>query len=212
MTFEQWLIFLPAAFALNVFPGPNNLLSLSNGARFGFAPAFWAGFGRLPAFAVMVALTALGLGALLATSETAFLILKWAGAGYLLYLGITMMLARPAEGSALAQLTQQTRSLKMLMRQEFLVAASNPKAIAIFTAFLPQFIQPDGAIWLQLAMMGGAFIVMEVAAMALYAVAGWRLRGLARSANGLMWINRGSGGALIAAAVALMFSQRAAAS
>lgn len=211
MTWEQWLIFLPAAFALNVFPGPNNLLSLSNGARFGLGIAFWAGFGRLPAFAAMVVLTALGLGALLAASETAFLILKWAGALYLLYLGIAMMMARATpetEPGAHAR----DRSLATLMRREFLVASSNPKAIAIFTAFLPQFIQPGDAVWLQLFLMGAAFIVMEIAAMAIYALAGWRLRGLAQSERGLVWINRGSGGALIAAGIALLFSRRAAAS
>ncbi len=91
MTFEQWLIFLPAGFALNIFPGPNNLLSLSNSARFGFSKAFLAGFARLPAFAVMVALTAFGLGALLAASETAFLVLKWVGAAYLFFLGVRMI-------------------------------------------------------------------------------------------------------------------------
>ncbi len=94
MTLEHWIVFLPAAFALNIFPGPNNLLSLSNGARYGFGPAFIAGFGRLPAFAVMVALTAIGLGALLAASEVAFLVLKWVGALYLFYLGVRMVLAK----------------------------------------------------------------------------------------------------------------------
>jgi threonine/homoserine/homoserine lactone efflux protein len=210
MSFDQWLIFLPAAFALNIFPGPNNLLSLSNGARFGLSAAFWAGFGRLPAFAVMVALTALGLGALLATSETAFLVLKWAGALYLLYLGIGMIRAPVPDPEQQAQASSEL-SLKTLLRQEFFVAASNPKAMAIFTAFLPQFIQPGEAVWSQLALMGAAFIVMEIAAMAIYAAGGWRLRGLARSRTGLKWINRSSGAALIAAAFALLLSRRAAA-
>lgn len=212
MSLEQWLIFLPAAFALNIFPGPNNLLSLSNGARFGLGTAFRAGFGRLPAFAIMVGLTALGLGALLATSETAFLILKWLGAGYLLYLGVMMITARAPDSDGLAGHQEQVRSsIKLLMRREFFVAASNPKAMAIFTAFFPQFIQPEGAVWVQLSLMGGAFIVMEIAAMAIYAFAGWRLRGLAQSPQGLAWINRSSGGALIAAGIALLFSHRAAA-
>lgn len=209
MSLDQWLIFLPAAFALNIFPGPNNLLSLSNGARFGLSAAFWAGFGRLPAFAVMVALTALGLGALLATSETAFLVLKWAGALYLLYLGIGMMRASVPYPEQQHTQAGQRLSLKALLRQEFFVAASNPKAIAIFTAFLPQFIQPGEAVWSQLALMGAAFIVMEIAAMAIYAAGGWRLRGLARSRTGLKWINRSSGAALIVAAFALMLSRRA---
>lgn len=211
MTLEHWLLFLPGAFALNVFPGPNNLLSVSNGARHGFGPAFLAGFGRLPVFAFMVILTAVGLGAVLAASETAFFILKWIGALYLFYLGIRMVIAR----SAPALLPHEAAlhvPLKTLRRQEFLVASSNPKAIAIFTAFIPQFIQPGEAIWVQLLLMGSAFVVMEIAAIAIYAIMGARLRTLAQSATGLTWINRCSGGALIASGFALLFTQRTATS
>lgn len=209
MTIEQWLFFLPAAFALNIFPGPNNLLSLANATRYGFWASFFAAFGRLPAFAVMVALTAVGLGALLAASETAFLILKWVGAAYLLYLGVRMLTAKIAPQPAEAP-QAPTVPLKILMRQEFLVAASNPKAIAIFTAFLPQFIQPNGgAIWIQLLLMGTSFIVMEIAAMAIYAVIGDQLKSFAKSERGMAWLNRGSGGALIGAGGLLLLTQRA---
>jgi threonine/homoserine/homoserine lactone efflux protein len=210
MSLEHWLIFLPAAFALNVFPGPNNLLSLSNGARFGFAPSFWAGFGRLPPFAVMVALTAAGLGALLETSETAFLVLKWIGAAYLFYLGIRMVMASTPRMLEEVRCSPVPPDYGQMLRQEFWVASSNPKAMAIFTAFLPQFVQSGEAAWMQLLLMGLSFIVMEIAAIALYSLAGARLHGFAKSPRGLMWINRGSGGALIAAGVALALSQRAA--
>lgn len=210
MSFEHWLIFLPAAFALNVFPGPNNLLSLTNGARYGFRISFLAGFGRLPAFAVMVALTAVGLGALLAASQTAFIVLKWVGALYLFYLGIMMLRARAASIAADA-VAETPRSLKSLWRQDFFVATSNPKAMAVFTAFLPQFIVPGDAVWLQLGLMGSAFTLMEIAAIAIYAFFGARLRGYAQSPRGMRWINRGSGGALLAAGTALLMSRHAAA-
>ncbi len=103
-------------------------------------------------------------------------------------------------------------SRSTLWRQDFFVASSNPKAIAIFTAFMPQFIQPGGTVWLQLALMGTAFLVMEIAAIALYAVAGARLKSVARSKSGLTWINRSSGGALITAGIVLLLSQRTAVS
>jgi len=209
MTLETWLLFLPGAFALNVFPGPNNLLSISNGARYGFSKAFQAGFGRLPVFAVMVVMTAAGLGALLAASDTAFTILKWVGAAYLFYLGLKMVIARAVMNFSESDHAEPA-SVQTLRRREFLVASSNPKAIAIFTAFMPQFIQPGEAIWLQLLLMGSAFIVMEIGAIAIYAIMGARLRSLAQSESGLTWINRGSGGALIVSGIALLSSQRAA--
>ena len=95
MPWEVWLVFVPASFALNMAPGPNNLLAMSNGVRFGFGRAVMAGSGRLIAFAAMITLTALGLGAVLAASELAFHIIKWCGAAYLVYLGIRLWRTRP---------------------------------------------------------------------------------------------------------------------
>jgi threonine/homoserine/homoserine lactone efflux protein len=208
MTLEQWLLFIPAAFALNMFPGPNNILSMSNAARFGFGPAFYAGFARLPPFAAMVALTAAGLGALLAASETAFLILKCGGAAYLLYLGLGMILARATGADPAGTAGPQGGDLRTLARREFLVAASNPKAMAIFAAFMPQFLVEGSAYWLQLAEMGAAFLVMEVVAIAIYALGGVRLRSLAATARGLVWVTRGSGAALVLSGVALALTRR----
>ncbi len=83
MTLETWAIFLPAAFALNCYPGPNNVLAMTHGARFGFSTALAAAAGRFPAFALFVLGAAVGLGAVLAASAEVFLALKIAGAVYL---------------------------------------------------------------------------------------------------------------------------------
>ena len=79
-----WTLFVPACFALNLAPGPNNLLSLNNAARHGFAIATLAGGGRLLAFVGMLALAASGLALVLHTSAWLFLAIKLLGAGYLL--------------------------------------------------------------------------------------------------------------------------------
>jgi threonine/homoserine/homoserine lactone efflux protein len=88
MTLDDYLLFLPACFALNMAFGPNNLLSLSNGARDGALRAVAAASGRLVAFAVMIAVAGLGLGTLLTASELAFAVVKWLGAADLIWLGI----------------------------------------------------------------------------------------------------------------------------
>ena len=139
MDLPTLILFIPACFALNMAPGPNNLLSVSNSTRYGFRTSCLAGFGRLLAFAGMIALASAGLAVVLQTSELLFYGIKILGAGYLIYLAIQLWRANP---DADTRTQSAPVSLRALARQEFLVAAGNPKAILIFTAFLPQFIDP----------------------------------------------------------------------
>ncbi|MEM6492332.1 MAG: LysE family translocator [Pseudomonadota bacterium] len=206
MSLDLWAVFLISAYGLAVYPGPNNLLALSNGTRAGARPAIvGAALGRLSAFILMIAATAVGLGALLAASELAFLIVKWCGVAYLLYLGVRILTASPAatDDAIAAEL-----GLPAIARREFLVAIGNPKAILIFTAFFPQFLDPAAPAIPQFAAMGGAFLLLEFSAIAVYAAGGAKLSGVVRSETGRRWMNRATGGALIGAAGLLAASQR----
>lgn len=162
-------LFIPACFALNMAPGPNNLLSLNNASRYGLRTACLAGAGRLLAFAGMIVLAAMGLAVVLHTSEYLFLLVKVLGAGYLFY--IAWQLWRAPVGGA-AQVGARGVGTLRLARQEFLVAAGNPKAILIFTAFLPQFVSVTSAtpVAEQFAVLGAMFLVLEWLAIAIY---GW---------------------------------------
>ncbi|MCB9948249.1 MAG: LysE family transporter [Rhodospirillaceae bacterium] len=208
MSWELWLVFVPACFALNMAPGPNNLLAMSNGVRFGFPRAAVAGGGRLVAFAAMIALTAVGLGALLAASETAFHVIKWCGAVYLVYLGVKLWRTRPDLDFAAAADARPATPLAVLLRQEFLIAASNPKAILIFTAFFPQFLVPGQPAFAEFAVMGATFLVLEAAALAIYAISGRQLAFLTRTERGQRLISRVSGGMLVGAGVLLATARR----
>ena len=137
MSTTAWLFFLPACFAVNLAPGPNNLLSINVAARHGFMTAFLGGTGRLVAFAAMIALAATGLAVVLHASEWFFLAIKLAGAAYLIWLAIQLW---RSDTPAIDVTHEQSASLARIVRQEFLVAAGNPKAILVFTAFLPQFV------------------------------------------------------------------------
>lgn len=139
MDFATLCLFLPACFALNMAPGPNNLLSVSNATRYGYRTSCLAGIGRLLAFAGMIALASAGLAVVLQTSELLFYALKILGAAYLFYLALQLWRANPA---AQPEAATAKVGLWALARQEFMVAAGNPKAILIFTAFLPQFVVP----------------------------------------------------------------------
>src|ERR1044071_3634967 len=119
------MLFVPACFALNMAPGPNNLLSVSNATRYGFRRSCLAGAGRLVAFAGMIALASAGLAAVLHTSELLFYGIKTAGAVYLFYLAWQLWRAQPGAGADSG--AAPAASWGQLARQEFLVAAGNPK-------------------------------------------------------------------------------------
>lgn len=190
-----WALFIPACFALNCAPGPNNMLAFTNAARLGFVTAFLGGMGRMPAFALLIAITALGLGAVLATSASLFLAVKLVGAAYLVYVGVQVL----KRARALAEVQSADRSVTALMRRDFAIAISNPKAIAIFTAFFPQFLNAALPASEQLAAMGAVFLCQEVAAVALYALGGALLGGLIKSRQVFVNLNRLVGAALIIA-------------
>ncbi|MBP2298526.1 LysE family translocator [Azospirillum picis] len=162
MTVEHWLVYLLAAVGLSLTPGPNGLLSLTNGVRFGLARTVFTALGGICGFLLLVAASLAGMGALLAASETAFSIAKWAGAVYLAYLGIRLFRAPPPnvdEADAGGSVREATA--RRLFLQGFLVAASNPKALIFFAAFLPQFMVPGIPYWEQFVVLGGTFAVVE---------------------------------------------------
>lgn len=116
-------LFIPACFALNMAPGPNNLLSVSNSTRYGYRISCVAGIGRLLAFAGMIALASAGLAVVLQTSELLFYGIKIVGAAYLFYLAWQLWRADPGVEKAT---TGASVGVLALARQEFLVAAGNP--------------------------------------------------------------------------------------
>ncbi|MDD1140712.1 LysE family translocator [Pseudomonas sp. TNT2022 ID233] len=199
-------LFLPACFALNMAPGPNNLLSVSNATRYGYRRACVAGVGRLLAFAGMIALAAAGLAVVLQTSELLFYGIKIVGAGYLLYLAWQLWRANPAAEDAVAA---PASGLLALARQEFLVAAGNPKAILIFTAFLPQFVDPARAMTPQFMLLGVLFLLLEWIAISAYAYMGLHMRRWFAEPRGKRIFNRCCAGLLSAAASVLLMAKRA---
>jgi threonine/homoserine/homoserine lactone efflux protein len=171
----------------------------------GVRTAVLASGGRLIAFALMIGLTALGVGAVLAASEMAFTILKGAGAAYLVWLGVKIL--RTSGAAAAPVQTAPKHSLRALGLQEFWTAIGNPKAILIFTAFLPQFIEPH-SYWTSFALTGFIFLVLEVFAVLFYALLGHRLSALSRNKHVFGWLNRFSGATMIGFGVALLFTRR----
>jgi len=172
-TFSDWLMFIPASILISMTFGPNNFTSVMNGMRYGPTSAIKACTGRVVVFAAMVLLTAGGLGIILATSHTAFEILKWCGVIYLAYLGIKVFRSPPDESLSDAGHGKYAyHGAYPLIRQEFMIAIANPKAILIMTAILPQFIDPHGDYFQQFIIIGGTFLATEFVAAWIYGMAG----------------------------------------
>lgn len=201
-------LFVPACFALNMAPGPNNLLSLNNASRCGLRIACVAGIGRLLAFAGMIVLAAMGLAVVLHTSEYLFLTIKLLGAAYLFY--IAWQLWRSPVAVTVQSAERQAGTLR-LARQEFLVAAGNPKAILIFTAFLPQFVQVASPMPVseQFVWLGGLFLLLEWAAIAIYAWLGAYLQRWFNQPGPRRVFNRVSASLLGCAGLGLLAARRA---
>ncbi|MCE1235494.1 MAG: LysE family translocator [Hyphomicrobiales bacterium] len=199
-----WAVFAPAAFALTMFPGPNNVLAMTHAARHGFGVALMAAGGRFPPFASFVLTAAIGLGAILATSAELFAVLKLVGAAYLVWLGVQMMRAGPKVADA----TEAGARLPTLFAREFWTAATNPKGMLVFTAFFAPFVDPSRPAFGQILALGAVALALEFVSVMIYAFAGTHLGRFTRSPRGLLLVERASGAALIAAGVTLLFARR----
>jgi len=196
MNAAQWWIFLPACIGMNFFPGPNNLVALVHGIRTNARRATVAGLARLPVMVVMLVLLAVGLEALLALSAGAFQWLRIIGAGYLLWMAWQALHVVVTTRFDL----EVRKTLLLMARSEALIAFTNPKLILIFFAFFPQFIDPGKPVVPQVIVMGGTFILIEIAAIALYAFGGRWLQERFDDGQGSKWLSRFTAVALTAAA------------
>lgn len=203
----QLAVFVPAALAVAASPGANNLLAFRNGLRQGLRPAAVALIGRFAAFAVMLGVAITGLGALLHTSQMAFEILRGVGTAVMIGLGVWVVWSARAASVSDEDLPEQeserTRGVAAwkLAAQEFVTAAANPKALLLFTAFLPPFVssQPGAAaVGAQLVALGALYMVCEAATALGWVAAGRVLAGRQLRPVTLRQLDQASGGALIA--------------
>jgi len=199
MSLQTWLLYLVAAIGLSLTPGPNSLLALTHGALHGHRRTLFTVAGGAVGFTALIALSMLGIGALLQTSAHALTVLKLLGGAYLVWLGVQLWRAPAidlrADGGA-----RGVRAL-VLFRQGLLTAVSNPKALLFYGAFLPQFIDPKRDLMTQFVVMAVVFVVIEIITEILLAMLAHRVRPwLQRQGRRF---NRACGGLFVAMGVAL---------
>jgi homoserine/homoserine lactone efflux protein len=206
MDLGVWITYLVATIVLSLSPGPGAFSAISSGLHHGFRLGVWNGIGMQLANLVLMAVVALGLGAILLASETAFSLVKWIGVAYLVYLGIVTWRA-PARGFEEDRDDHETTARGIFMRG-FWVNITNPKGIIFCAAVLPQFVDPARPQLAQYAVLALTTFVVDVAIMSGYTAAAAKVLGALRDPAKLRWVNRGLGGAFVAAGVALASFRR----
>ncbi|SFR73749.1 homoserine/homoserine lactone efflux protein [Agromyces sp. CF514] len=214
MSFSVWVALLAASVVISFTPGAGAINTMGNALKVGLGRAWWGILGQQAALVVHIVIVAAGLGVLVANSPVAFDAIRYAGAAYLVYLGIRQFLAKPVvDGSVEATDGPDAaggldapvgESAWSLFRRGLLVNLLNPKAIVFFLAFLPQFIRPGEPLLPQYLVVAATVILVDVVVMwGFFAVAARSFRRVTRSARGQTVLNRVFGSLFLAVGVAL---------
>ena len=210
---QNLLLFIAAGLLLNLTPGPDVLYIVSNALRSGARAGVVAGLGITAGCFVHVFAAAVGVSALLAASATAFTVLKWAGAAYLLWVGARLLFAKAAPAPCVGWVGEATppasngRSAWTVFRGGFLTNVLNPKVAIFFLAFVPQFIAPDAEHKaLAFVLLGTLFNINSVAVNVGWALAAaWMARHGAVQ-RGMHWLDRVAGAMFVGFGLKLALS------
>jgi threonine/homoserine/homoserine lactone efflux protein len=166
---SQWVAFLLASILFIQVPGPSLLFTIGRALTVGRREALLSVVGNATGLVAQVALVALGLGAVVAASATAYTAVKVLGAAYVVWLGLQAIRHRSDARLAMESAGPARRGHPV--RIGFTVGATNPKTIVFFVAFLPQFTDPGGPVALQTMLLGLVFGVLAMASDGAWAVA-----------------------------------------
>ncbi len=201
--FTLWLALLGAGTLISFTPGAGAINTMSNALNSGFRRSIWGILGQQAALLIHIVIVALGVGLLVASSPLAFNIIRFAGAAYLVYLGIRQFLAQP-EIDAERALGLRTEPRWSMFRRGLWVNMLNPKAIVFFLAFLPQFIRADRPMLPQYLVVAATVIVIDVLVMWFFFAGTARsFQRFTRDARGQRTLNRVFGVLFIAVGVLL---------
>jgi len=207
MTWQIWLAFVVVEGMLCITPGPAVLFVLSQSIQRGPGKSFWGIGGILCANTTYFALSATSLGAVIVASYKLFFLIKWLGAGYLVYLGLRSIFGKTSL-MALPESNAGSRSGPRILRDGFFLQAANPKSLLFFTAILPQFIDAHRNVIFQIVLLGITSIVVEFFVLSVYGQLAGRALAMARSPRFESLTNRLAGSLLIGAGIGLASLRR----
>ncbi|NDV22398.1 LysE family translocator [Desulfovibrio sp. JC022] len=208
MSIEFWSVYVMTVFLASIIPGPSMILALTHGIKYGARRAIATALGNSVASFLQAVVSIAGLGALLAASETAFMLVKYAGAAYLVWLGIGVLLSGDFNFEDSGHGEKETISTRKLFLQGFWVAAGNPKAIVFFSALFPQFISSGQASIQHFAMLLTLLTVIAFGCMMIYACGGEKIKGILKGTAICRYINKALGTAFVGLGISLACSKR----
>lgn len=208
MDLQLWLYYLIAILILTASPGPSVLLCVTKSATQGFNYAVYSAFGSLIAIIGIMTLSFTGLGVIIASSELVFTIIKYTGAGYLIYLGFKALTSKQENYHFDKNKDMKKRDKLSSFLSGFVVGGSNPKAIIFFAALFPQFINTNAPLLNQYIVFVSTFAVLELSWLMFYSYLGHKSSNWFLQKGRAKFFNRITGGVFIGAGVLLSTSNR----
>ncbi|WLP90683.1 LysE family transporter [Gordonia sp. NB41Y] len=203
MSLSSWSALLAACLLISFTPGAGAIYTMSNAINVGHRRTIWGVLGLQAALIIQLAIVAAGLGVVVAGSPTAFAVIRYLGAAYLVYLGIRQILRTPvtATDTVVGDTPQSAGSLFV---RGVGVNLLNPKAIVFFLAFIPGFVKPEHGFVTQYAMIGATIVAVDIAVMWLFfAVVGRGFARLTGTVTGQRRLNRIFGALFIGVGILL---------
>lgn len=213
MTPETWAIYIAALLVASISPGPNVLIVMLHSLRYGWRMAIWTVAGNLMCLFLVACLAALGIGAILQAQPVLYVALKTLGAGYLIWMGVKIIHGSFATADTQTdpfgglELDNPAPQPHVLMRQAFLVSASNPKSVLFLSAIFPQFLDRTTALAPQFAAMFATLILVVMIVHGTYALAAAGLRQKVVRPRIRRWLSRVTGGSFMTLGAGILVSR-----
>ena len=199
--------FFAASWAISLSPGPGAVAAMGAGVNHGFARGYWLTLGLVTGIVTQLAIVGVGLGALMAASEAAFVAVKWLGVAYLLWLGIQQWRA-PVRTVQAVDAERALVARRTLILRGWGLNAVNPKGTAFMLAVVPQFIDPARPLALQYAVIGATLVFTDLVVMAGYTALASRVLAVLKSPRQVRTMNRLFGSLFVVAAALLASFKR----
>ncbi|MBN2059350.1 MAG: LysE family translocator [Deltaproteobacteria bacterium] len=204
MELHVYVAFIVATTIMIALPGPSVFLTVAHSISFGWQRAIATVAGETMGIAVQLAVAAIGLTSLLNAVSEAFECLRWAGAAYLVYLGIKQW----RSASQPLEIDPSSVSKKNLFVQGLVITIPNPKSLIFIAAFLPQFMDTARPLGLQFAFIVPTFLVITFTVTSVWSLVAGTVRGFLRNQRAFQSVSRTAGGLMIIAGMGLSMARR----